>query len=165
MAEPKETIERWFNTLPPGTRIGIDGGGLALEAVCEHNPTLEIGSAPYDEEDAWAVVYTDCVIVYHPQICNWTAMKYDGPVPGSADEFDAWAMVEDPEGIQWDCHMQTAERGDQVDVWIYPVRDGKTDTSAHPLHTTAVIHPMTLERAQEIFERASHFAYPYGGPV
>jgi hypothetical protein len=51
----KEDIEEWLATLPARTMVGIDDGGLALEALDEDNapygPYLEVGGIPLDDED------------------------------------------------------------------------------------------------------------------
>ena len=49
MSIKAEELKQWINSLPSGTSIGIDEGGLTLQVVGNPEVYLEIGGLP--EED------------------------------------------------------------------------------------------------------------------
>ena len=51
MAVDKKEIMDWLNSLPEGTEVGIDDGGMILHVVGDPKPYLEIGGIPEDEDD------------------------------------------------------------------------------------------------------------------
>lgn len=50
MSLTAKELKEWINSLPSGTSVGIDEGGLTLQVVGNPEVYLEIGGLPEDED-------------------------------------------------------------------------------------------------------------------
>lgn len=167
MAVAKERLEEWLRTLEPGTHVGISEGGLSLEAVAVGRPYYEIGMVPYDDDDAWAEIYNDRIVFYHPQVYFPMAIVAEhheqaGPC------MDSWVEILLPEGNRrrWDLHIFSAEDDELPQVYAYPVIDDKTQTQepAHAASATWINDDYPGTDAEAMVKHFIHLPEKKDGP-
>lgn len=132
MAEKAKNIIRWLNTLEPDTQVGISEGGLSLEAITRRSPYFEVGMSVLAEE-LTCEIYDDGALLYSRALDEELKPCV---VPAKKDSWDlneiedTWHEFETRDGRRLDAHFFRDAISEELEVYVYNVKDGKTDTSS-----------------------------------
>jgi len=129
MAETKEKLIEWLQTLPSGTMVGVDDGGLRLQGVGDlAGAYYEIGGI--SERTSWVRIWDNAMEIYHPDICKEKSLSVmaQGEWPPGEDA-DDWLEFEAPDGKRWDTNLFLDPYSEEIDVYVYPVSCGRTITT------------------------------------
>lgn len=128
MAESKEEIMQWLESLPDGCRVGITEGGLGLLALTPEKHAYEIGGVPSGDLDSWVNVYDDALELYHPDIClhaPLVSVQADPDVWPPAEGCDHWVQLTAPDGEIWHAHFFEDTYLEEISCSVYSDQGGE----------------------------------------